>query len=181
MHARLVHVVAVAVGPAVQVHVRLKTVRATRGAKPPAGVVPIGIAGVIAGKERADLLHAQTEHLVGRRGTTPGLILVVAGSLHFLRHNSRTVLIGESVLEELTVHPGADIARLPLRGLRSAVVRHGIQNARRGDEGVRPLQAKHAPLKRPAPPRPHHELVGNNDAPLLLNALDNHAHSPPIS
>ena len=181
MHARLVHVVAVAVGPAVQVHVCLKAVRAARGAQPPAGVVPIGITGIIASKELADLLHAQTEHLVGRRGATSGLILVAARSLHFLHHDSRTVPIGESVLEELAVHPGADIARLPLRGLRGAVVRHGIQNARRGDEDVRPLQAKHAPLERPAPPRPHHELVGNNDAPLLLNALDNHAHSPPIS
>ena len=181
VHARLVHVVAVAVGPAVQVHVCLKAVRAARGAQPPARVVPLDVAGVVAGKKLADLLHAQAEHLVGRRGAAPGLVLVVAGGLHFLRHNGRAVLIGEGVLEELAVHPGTDVARLPLRGLRRAVIRHGIQNARRGDEGTRPLQAKYAPLERPAPPRPHHELVGNDNAPLLLNALDSHACSLPIS
>ena len=181
MHACLVHVVAVAVGPAVQVHVRLKAVRAARGTQPPARVVPLDVAGVVAGKELADLLHAQAEHLVGRRGAAPGLVLVVAGGLHFLRHNGRAVLIGESILEKLAVHPGTDVARLPLCRLRGTVIRHGIQNARRGDEGTRPLQAKHVPLERPAPPRPHHELVGNDNAPPLLNALDNHARSPPIS
>ena len=181
MHACLVHVVAVAIGPAVQMHVRLKAVRAARGAQPPARVVPLNVAGVVAGKKLADLLHAQAEHLVGRRGTAPGLVLIVAGGLHFLRHNGRAVLIGESILEKLAIHPGTDVARLPLCRLRDTVVGHGIENARRGDKGTRPLQAKHAPLERPAPPRPHHELVGNDGAPLLLNALDTHAHSPPIS
>ena len=181
MHARLVHVVAVTVGPAVQMHVRLKAVRAARGAQPPARVVPLNVACVVAGKELADLLDAQAEHLVGRRGAAPGLVFFVAGGLHFLRHNDRAVLIGERILEKLAVHPGTDVARLPLCGLRGTVVGHGIEDARRGDEGTRPLQAKHAPLKRPAPPRPHHELVGDDNAPLLLNALDTHAHSPPIS
>ena len=181
MHARLVHVVAVTVGPAVQMHVRLKAVRAARGTQPPARVVPLDVARVVAGKKLAGLLHAQAENLVGRRGAAPGLVLVVAGGLHLLRHNGRAVLIGESILEKLAIHPGTDVARLPLCGLRGTMVGHGIENARRGDEGTRPLQAKHAPLKRPAPPRPYHELVGNNDAPLLLNALDTHARSPPIS
>ena len=181
MHTRLVHVVAVAVGPAVQVHVRLKAVRAARGAQPPARVVALSVAGVVAGKKLANLLDAQAENLVGRRGAAPGLVLVVAGGLNFLRHNGRAVLIGESILDKLAVHPGTDVARLPLCRLRGIMVGHGIENARRGDEGMRPLQAKHAPLERPAPPRPQHELVGNNNAPLLLNALDTHAHSPPIS
>ena len=180
-HARLVHVVTVAVGPAVQVHIRLEAVRTTRGTQPPAGVVPVGVAHVVAGKKLADLLDAQAEHLVGRRGATPGLVLVVAGSLHLLRHNGSTVLVGEGILEKLAIHPGADIARLPFGRLQGTVVRHGVQDARCDDEGARPLKAKHTPLERPAPPQPHHELVGNNDASLLLNALDSHAGCLPYS
>ena len=178
----LVDVVTIGVGPAVQVHVGLEAVGPSRGAQPPAGVVALGVARVVACEQALGFLGAQAEDLVGGGGAALGGVLVVGRRLHLPLHDCRPLLVGEGARQELAAHPGAHRARGPVGRTRGVgAVGHGVEHARGDDKGLRALQAQDAPRERAGAPGAQLKLVGDDDVALVQGALDSHVFCPPIS